>query len=569
MIAVSAPPIARAASEVVADAGRHQQAADVGVAEAERAVFVGELRDLLRRKLRHQHRDFEHHGPQPHGVLVAVDVERAGLLVAEGEQVQRRQIARRVVEEHVLGARVRAADRARRRAGVPVVDGGVVLQPRIGAGPGGEADLLPQLARLHGLGDLAGLGAPGQVPFAVGLDGFEELVGDAHRVVGVLPGDGEIGLAVPVGVVDREIEVDVGVALARELDDALDQVVRHVAAPRELDLALERGVLLGLEAVVAGALAVHAGLDDGLEVLLVDLGAGDQRRDLLLLLHLPVDELLDVGVVGVDDHHLGRAARGAAGLDGARGAVADLEEGHQAGRLAAAGQALAFAAQVGEVGAGAGAVLEQAGFADPQVHDPAVVDQVVVDALDEAGVRLRVLVGGFRLGQLAGLEVDVVVALARAVDAVGPVQAGVEPLRRVRRAHLVGEHVAQLVEEGLRIGLAVEVAALPAPVGPGSGQAIEHLLGRLLADHALFLGQLRQRLLVGDRAPQEGRHRILFDLLQPGRHARLAEILLRQHVGGDLRPEFRDFHVVGAKHHRAVRIADLARDMTERHVCVG
>ena len=46
MIAVSAPQIARRGVGVVADAGRHQQAADVGVAEAERAVLVGELRDL-------------------------------------------------------------------------------------------------------------------------------------------------------------------------------------------------------------------------------------------------------------------------------------------------------------------------------------------------------------------------------------------------------------------------------------------------------------------------------------------------------------------------------------------
>ena len=171
-------------------------------------------------------------------------------------------------------------------------------------------------------------------------------------------------------------------------------------------------------------------------------------------LHLPVDELLDVGMVGVDDHHLRRAARGAARLDGARGAVADLEEAHQAGRLAAAGEPLAFAAQPREVGAGAGAVLEQPRLAHPQVHDAALVDEVVIDRLDEAGVRLRMLVGGLRLGQLAGLEVDVEVALARAVDAVGPVQAGVEPLRRVRRAHLRGEHVAVLVEERLGVGLA-------------------------------------------------------------------------------------------------------------------
>src|SRR3954447_8796425 len=94
----------------------------------------------------------------------------------------------------------------------------------------------------------------------------------------------------------------------------------------------------------------------------------------------PVDIGLDVGVIDVNDDHLGGAARGAARLDRARGAVADLEEAHQAGRAAAAGEAFAFAAQAREVGAGAGAVFEQARFADPEVHDAALVDEVVTDA---------------------------------------------------------------------------------------------------------------------------------------------------------------------------------------------
>ena len=116
-------------------------------------------------------------------------------------------------------------------------------------------------------------------------------------------------------------------------------------AARELDFAAQRRVLLGVEAVVAASFAVDAGLQHGLEVALVELGAGDEGGDLLLFLHLPVDIGLDIGVVGVDHHHLGRTARGAAGLDGARGAVADLQEAHQAGGAAAAGELFAFAAQ--------------------------------------------------------------------------------------------------------------------------------------------------------------------------------------------------------------------------------
>ncbi|VCU08108.1 hypothetical protein RHODGE_RHODGE_01243 [Rhodoplanes serenus] len=338
---------------------------------------------------------------------------------------------------------------------------------------------------------------------------------------------------------------------------------------RRLDLALEHRVLLGREAVVTGALAVHARLHHGAQMALGDARAGDEARHLLLLDHLPVDVGLDVGMIDVDDHHLGGAARGAARLDGAGGAVTDLEEAHQAGRLAAARQPLALAAQAGEVGAGAGAVLEQPRLAHPQIHDAALVDEVVLDRLDEAGVRLRMLVGRLGAVHLAGLEVDVVVALARAVDAVGPVQAGVEPLRRVRRHHLRGQHVAQLVEEGVRIGLAIEIATLPAPVGPGAGEPVEHLAGRGLAAEALLLGQGGERRLVGRRAPQPGRNRLLLDLLQVRRDARLAEVLLGEHVGGDLRPRRRHLDRVGTEHHRAVRVADLAGGGAERDVRIG
>ena len=220
------------------------------------------------------------------------------------------------------------------------------------------------------------------------IDRVQELVGDAHRVVGVLAGDGEIGLAVPVGVVVGE--VDVLVALARELDDAADVVVGHQVAPRLLDGALAGpGSWSGSKQASSLGLAVDAGLHDGLEPALADLGAGDERGDLLLLLHLPVDVVLDVGMVDVDHDHLGGAPRGAARLDGAGRAVADLEEAHQARRLAAARQLLVLAAELGEVGAGAGAVLEEARLAHPQVHDAALVDEIVLDRLDEAGVRLR------------------------------------------------------------------------------------------------------------------------------------------------------------------------------------
>src|SRR5262249_58069492 len=121
------------------------------------------------------------------------------------------------------------------------------------------------------------------------------------------------------------------------------------------------------------------------------------------------------------------------------------------------------------------AVLKETRLADPEVHDAAFAHQIVGDALDEAGMRLRPFVGrGGGIGA-AVLMVDVPMPLAWAVDAIGPMQAGVEPLRRIECADLRRQHEAELVVEGEGVLLAVEVAALPSPVGPGAGHAMEHL----------------------------------------------------------------------------------------------
>jgi hypothetical protein len=133
--------------------------------------------------------------------------------VEEGEQVQRGQVAGRVVQEHVFRARVGGADLAGRRAGVPVVDGGVNWMPGSARGPGGMADLLPQLAGLQASWQspcrpCAGRSGPSRRRSRQRL---QELVGDAHRVVGVLARNREVGFRIPVGVVG--VELDLGVAL--------------------------------------------------------------------------------------------------------------------------------------------------------------------------------------------------------------------------------------------------------------------------------------------------------------------------------------------------------------------
>ena len=118
-------------------------------------------------------------------MLVGFDVEpfRGGRI--EGDEVGGGEVARRVVQEHVFRARIGGADVAGRLAGVPVVHGGVEVQAGIGRGPGGVADLFPELAGLQRLCDLL-VGAADQIPVAVGFDSAEEVVLQRDRVVGVL-----------------------------------------------------------------------------------------------------------------------------------------------------------------------------------------------------------------------------------------------------------------------------------------------------------------------------------------------------------------------------------------------
>src|SRR5690606_38342180 len=188
----------------------------------------------------------------------------------------------------------------------------------------------------------------------------------------------------------------------------------------------------------------------------------------------------------------------------------------------------ALAADLAEVGAGAGAVLEDARLADPKVHDAATVDEVILDVLDEAGVRLR---PGVSVGALDDLvrvgRVDVVVPLGRAGDVVGPGEAGIEPLRRVRGGHLHGHHVLQLVLERLGVLGGGEVVLLLAPVAPGADEAADDLLRG-----ALGAGD-RGAVLVADDVA------LLVVLGDAG----LAEVLGDHDVGRDLRPGSRDLRI--------------------------
>ena len=193
---------------------------------------------------------------------------------------------------------------------MPLVDGGVVLKAGVGAVPGGFAKVVPQVAGRELLDDfLAGSG--GEFPVGVLLDRAEECVAYADGVVGVLPRDGHIGFGF-VAHVERW-EFDAGVALLGELDGALDVVGWDFVQLGGGDGVPQR--FIGSGVGVDGAVDI-ARLHDGVDVALVELGTGDETRNLLLFLDLPIDEGFDIWMVDIQADHLGGATGGAAGFDG-------------------------------------------------------------------------------------------------------------------------------------------------------------------------------------------------------------------------------------------------------------
>ena len=177
-------------------------------------------------------------------------------------------------------------------------------------------------------------------------------------------------------------------------------------------------------------------------------------------------------------------------------------------------------------------------------------------------------VGRTGLDQSARLVIHIGMALGRPVDAISPIKPGVEPLRGIGGAHLRGQHVAHFIEVGLGVLFGIEIAAFPAPIGPGPGQPVEQLPGVGFTGKALFLRQFGQPVLVGNAAPQPTGNVVLLEFPEFPGNAGLAEIFLRQHVAGHLGPPRGDAESVQVKYHRTVRVFDLAGSLAEFYGCV-
>ncbi len=124
-----------------------------------------------------------------------------------------------------------------------------------------------------------------------------------------------------------------------------------------------------------------------------------------------------------------------------------------------------------QIGAGARTELEQHGLAAGELHD---VFHVVLDALNETGRGLGILVGVLRLDDLLLLGIPVPVAHG-ALDAVLMEQAHVEPDRRIERGVLMNAQPRQVAVEILGVGGRGEITVLQAPIGDRAADAVDKL----------------------------------------------------------------------------------------------
>src|SRR6185295_37242 len=149
-------------------------------------------------------------------------------------------------------------------------------------------------------------------------------------------------------------------------------------------------------------------------------------------------------------------------------------------------------------------------------------------------------------------------------------QSRVEPLRRVGRSLLRCQHVAHFVVEGARVIFTIEIAALPAPVGPRAGETMEYLLGADFAAGFLFaFGERVEAVFVGDLPPEKRGNVLFLNRFQAHRDSRAAEIFLRHHIAGDLTPAVGNFNSLLTEDHRSVGIADFAGQGMETDALVG
>src|SRR5262249_40679203 len=138
---------------VVGKTCSHEQRSEVGVSQAERTIVVRVLGDHLGGVSRVIDQDLLRGDHDIYSMAIGFDVE--GAVGSKLQQVQTGQVAGRVVEKHVFGARIGSVDPSSVLRGVPAVDRGVELHAGISALPGGFGDLAEKIFGFVSIDDTA------------------------------------------------------------------------------------------------------------------------------------------------------------------------------------------------------------------------------------------------------------------------------------------------------------------------------------------------------------------------------------------------------------------------------
>ena len=207
-----------------------------------------------------------------------------------------------------------------------------------------------------------------------------------------------------------------------------------------------------------------------------------EGADLVLLARLGLDELLDVGVINVEDDHLGSSASGTTGLDGSGRGIGTPHEGDRPGGGPATAQQLLGGTNPGDVDSSARTALEDHSLLGVPVQDRL---HRVVHREDEAGADLL---------------------WAGSTD--------VEPDRGVEAEVLVQQQPREFLAEHRGIGIGGEVTILLAGAHVNRNDTVDE---RLEAGLALHRAQGTTEVLVrhdrgGIGAPEIGElHPTLFE----------------------------------------------------------
>ena len=254
----------------------HQHGAEIGITQSKRAILPREFGDFLRWETGHQHRNFQDHRPEVNCMFVACNVEVSRARIIELQQIDRRQIARRVVEEHVFTARITRIDSSAFWARVPSIDCRIELDTRVCTVPCSFVDLSPKFSRIERLRNFA-IGTANEIPISVGVYGVHELVAESYGVVGILTAHGVIRFTV--------------------------EVIIQFQAESICNCMLRFAQLL------------HS---------------FDQRSNLNFLADFPIYKRFDIRMIDIEAAHLCSSSSCPSRLDRSCGTVADLEETHQA-----------------------------------------------------------------------------------------------------------------------------------------------------------------------------------------------------------------------------------------------